>query len=165
MMAEDHRSKAAPDKRHRGKARQAGFTLLEIIVTIIVAAIMGVFMVQFLGTAVIHSVDPLVRVQNASSVNQIMEYMTADYKKLASTQQSFLSTFKDYVTNGRLSAGRPAGYPYYGDYTILCNKYVTFDAHDAQHYWQQNDGNQVSGQMLKVTIRLGDQTATALFTR
>lgn len=161
MTAEDHRSKAAPNKRNRGKARQAGFTLLEIIVTIIVAAIMGVFMVQFLGTGVIHSVDSLVRVQNASSVNQIMEYMTADYKKLASTQQNFLTTFQDYVTNGRLKTGRPADYPYYGDYTILYNKYVTFNAQRNQ----VEDGNQVNGQMLKVTIRLGDQTATALFTR
>ena len=38
---------------------QSGFTLLEIIVTIVIAAIMGVFFAQFVSTSVIHSADPV----------------------------------------------------------------------------------------------------------
>ncbi|MCU0584171.1 MAG: prepilin-type N-terminal cleavage/methylation domain-containing protein [Syntrophales bacterium] len=41
-----------------------GFTLLEVIVTIVIAAIMGVFFAQFVGTNVIRSADPVYRVQN-----------------------------------------------------------------------------------------------------
>ncbi len=80
--------------------RQGGFTLLEVIVTIVIAAIMGVFFAQFVGTSVIHSADPVLRVQNLSRTTHIMEYMTADYKRLAATQSNFLAIFKDYVAMG-----------------------------------------------------------------
>lgn len=157
-------------KRQKGKhrisaacRRQGGFTLLEIIVTIAIAAIMGVFFAQFVMTNIIHSTDPLVQVQNLSGATHIMEYMTKDYKRLASTQSNFLATFKDYVQYGNLST-KPAGHeggPYYGSYTIVCNKYVRFNASRVE----EDDPDQVTGQMLKVTIRRGDQTVTALFTR
>jgi prepilin-type N-terminal cleavage/methylation domain-containing protein len=50
---------------------QGGFTLIEVIVTIVIAAIMGVFFVQFVGTSVIHSAaQPYrVRVRPPSFVN------------------------------------------------------------------------------------------------
>jgi len=142
---------------------QGGFTLLEVIVTIVVAAIMGVFFAQFVGTSVIHSADPVYRLQNLSGATHIMEYMTADYKRLAVTQSNFLAIFKDYVAYGNL-ATKPTGYegnPYYGSYTIVSNKYVRFTATRTE----EDDPDQVSGKMLKVSIRRGDQTVTALFTR
>lgn len=157
--------KAQP--RHFRKPRtgrgQRGFTLLEVIVTIAIAAIMGVFFAQFVYTGVTHSVDPVYRLQNLSSTTHIMEYMTADYKRLAATQSNFLSIFKDYVGYGTTTT-KPVGYegyPYYGSYEILCNKYVRFNASGAE----EDDPDQVSGRVLKVTIRRGDQAVTALFTR
>ena len=86
--------------RHRACRGQNGFTLLEIIITIVIAAIMGVLFAQFVYTGVIHSADPLRQVQNMSTATHIMEYMTANYKSLAATQSNFLATFKDYVDNG-----------------------------------------------------------------
>jgi len=51
--------------RHFRKPRtgrgQCGFTLLEVIVTIAIAAIMGVFFAQFVYTGVTHSADPVYR--------------------------------------------------------------------------------------------------------
>jgi prepilin-type N-terminal cleavage/methylation domain-containing protein len=88
---------------------QGGFTLLEVIVTIVIAAIMGVFFAQFVGTSVIHSTDPVYRLQNLSGATHVMEYMTADYKRLAATQTNFLAIFKDYVAYGNL-ATKPTGY-------------------------------------------------------
>jgi prepilin-type N-terminal cleavage/methylation domain-containing protein len=142
---------------------QGGFTLLEVIVTIVIAAIMGVFFVQFVGTSVIHSADPVYRTQNLSGTTHIMEYMTADYKRLAATQSNFLSIFKDYVGYGNTTT-KPSGYegyPNYGTYEVLCNKYVRFNASGVE----ETDPDQLSGRVLKVTIRRGDQTITALFTR
>jgi prepilin-type N-terminal cleavage/methylation domain-containing protein len=142
---------------------QSGFTLLEVIVTIVIAAIMGVFFAQFVGTSVIHSADPVLRVQNLSRTTHTMEYMTADYKRLAATQSNFLAIFKDYVAYGSMTA-KPTGYegyPYYGSYEILCNKYIQFNTSGGE----ENDPDQLSGRVLKVTIRGGDQAVTALFTR
>jgi prepilin-type N-terminal cleavage/methylation domain-containing protein len=143
--------------------RQGGFTLLEVIVTIVIAAIMGVFFAQFVSTNVIHSADPVYRMQNLSGATHIMEYMTADYKRLAATQSNFLAIFKDYVEYGNKATKLPGyeGYPYYGTYDIVCNKYVRFNASRVE----EEDPDQVSGRMLKVSIRRGDQTVTALFIR
>jgi prepilin-type N-terminal cleavage/methylation domain-containing protein len=169
-------------KRHRNHfrkpracRRQGGFTLLEVIVTIVIAAIMGVFFAQFVSTSVIHSTDPVKQLQylyggrdavvnvNVRGVTSIMEYMTADYKRLAATQSNFLSIFKDYVGYGNTTT-KPSGYegyPNYGTYEVLCNKYVRFNASGVE----ENDPDQLSGRVLKVTIRRGDQAVTALFTR
>lgn len=150
--------------RGHGAGRGAsGFTLLEIIVTILIAAIMGVFFVQFVGTAVIHSADPVRRIQNMSSATECMEKMTTHYKQLAATQSNFLAILKDFVQFGNemTHPEERAGYPYYGSYEILCNKYVRFNSSRVE----EDDPDQVTGRTLKVTIRRGDQTVTSLFTR
>jgi prepilin-type N-terminal cleavage/methylation domain-containing protein len=139
---------------------QGGFTLLEIIITIVIAAIMGVFFAQFVYTGVIHSADPVRQVQNMSTATHIMEYMSADYKRLAATQSNFLATFKDYVDNGNKITGRPPDHPYYGIYDIVYNNYVIFDGSRKEQAAGPTEQN-----ILKVTIRHGNQTATALFTR
>jgi len=139
---------------------QGGFTLLEIIITIVIAAIMGVFFAQFVYTGVIHSAVPVRQGQNMSTATHIMVYMSADYKRLAATQPNFLATFKDYVDNGNKSTGRPSGYPYYGPYDIVYNDYVVFDGSQKEQPAGPTEQN-----ILKVTIRYGNQTATALFTR
>lgn len=143
---------------------QGGFTLLEIIITIVIAAIMGVFFAQFVYTGVIHSADPVRQVQNMSQATHIMESMTASYKGLAATQSNFLATFKTYVDNGNKSTGRPSGCPYYGIYEIVHNDYVIFVGTPPSPLVEQTAGL-TQQNVLKVSIRSGNQTATALFTR
>ncbi len=144
-----------------------GFTLLEVIVTIVIAAIMGVFFAQFVYTGVIHSADPVRQLQSmhgahasAPGVTSIMEAMTADYKSLAATQTNFLETFKGYVDNGNKTTGRPSGCPYYGPYQVIHNDYIVFDSLRKEQTAGPTERN-----ILKVTIRSGNQTATSLFTR
>ena len=148
----------------RTRRGQGGFTLLEIIITIVIAAIMSVFFAQFVYTGVIHSADPMRQVQNMSTATRIMEYMTANYKSLAATQPNFLATFKDYVDNGNKGTGRPPGCPYYGNYEIVHNDYVIFVGTPPSPLVEQTAGL-TEQNILKVTIRYGNQTATALFTR
>jgi prepilin-type N-terminal cleavage/methylation domain-containing protein len=151
-----------PLRKPRTVSGHGGFTLLEVIVTIVIAAIMGVFFAQFVGTSVIHSADPVYRLQNLSGTTHIMEYMTADYKRLAATQSNFLSIFKDYVGYGYMTT-KPTGYegyPYYGSYQIVYNDYIKFVSGA-----EQPETDPASQRVLKVTIRRGDQTVTALFTR
>jgi hypothetical protein len=92
-----------------------------------------------------------------------MEKMTAHYKQLAATQSNFLAILKDFVQFGNemTHPEERAGYPYYGSYEILCNKYVRFNSSRVE----EDDPDQVTGRTLKVTIRRGDQTVTSLFTR
>ena len=151
----------------RKGCRQKGFTLLEVIVTIVIAAIMGVFFAQFVYTGVIHSADPVRLLQNmyggdasAPGVTSIMEKMTVTYKNLAATQSNFLTTFRGYVDNGNKTTGRPDGCPYFGPYQIIHNDYIVFD--DSR---QEQAAGSTERNILKVTIRSGSQTATALFTR
>jgi prepilin-type N-terminal cleavage/methylation domain-containing protein len=141
---------------------QGGFTLIEIIVTIVIAAIMGVFFAQFIYTGVIHSADPVRQVQNFSRASEIMEKMTAQYKNLAATQSNFLPIFKDYVDYGN-EPSHPeerSGYPYWGPYQKIHNDYIKFSS--GVEATETNAANQ---RVLKVTIRYGDQMVTSLFTR
>ena len=139
-----------------------GFTLLEVIVTMIVAAILGTMLVTLMGNGVTDSVTPLLRVQNANTLGQVVENITADYAKLNSDDVGnsttiALSTLHTNITNGNVSTSTP----YYGPYTIVYLSYISFDG----------SGNQVlngapnSYRVLKVSLRQGEQTITTLFTK
>jgi len=71
-------------KASRSTGTQEGFTLLEVIVTLVVAAILGTILVSFMGQGLTGSVQPLIRVQNANTLGQVLENITADYAKLNS---------------------------------------------------------------------------------
>jgi prepilin-type N-terminal cleavage/methylation domain-containing protein len=148
-------------KARRGNG-QRGFTLLEIIVTIAIAAIMAVFFAQFVYTGVTHSTDPVLRLQNISRASEVMEKMTAQYKSLAATQSNYLAVFKDFVAYGSESPHPEirAGYPYFGSYQLIYNDYIKFVS--GAEATETIEANQ---RVLKVTIRCGDQTVTSLFTR
>jgi prepilin-type N-terminal cleavage/methylation domain-containing protein len=129
-----------------------GFTLLEIIVSMIIAAIMGAVMVQFMGTSMLQSTKPLVLVKNEFLLNEIIEKITADYKKLLATDGTPLETLRGYIENGNVEANEP----FYGPYTCL-TEYVVFNA-----------GNEVPDtggdhKLLKVTLTCRNQTLVTLF--
>lgn len=56
-----------------------GFTLVEVIVTILIAAIMGAFFIQFMGTAMSRSVRAIENVRDEATAERIMEQIVADY--------------------------------------------------------------------------------------
>ena len=75
---------------------QAGFSLLEVIVTLVVASILAVLMVQFAGTALLRSADPVEKVRDEADVEAIMEKIISDYvKEINSDPANALSTLKD----------------------------------------------------------------------
>lgn len=57
-----------------------GFTLLEVIITLMMAAIFGSMLIQFTGTSISRSSEAVERVRNGSSVVQTMEQITRDYR-------------------------------------------------------------------------------------
>ena len=129
-----------------------GFTLVELIVTIMVAAILGVMFVQIMGTSLTGSVEPIIRTQHMFEINGVMENITRDYNKLMK-ESAPLTDLQDHVAAGN----DDANVPYFGSYTVV-HKYITFES----------DGSEgsVEGDILKVTIAdiKGEQRLTALFT-
>lgn len=60
--------------------RQQGFTLIEIILTIVLAALAGLAAFVFLGGVVTRSVDPVIMVQDLAASQTGMEGATVEYQ-------------------------------------------------------------------------------------
>jgi len=147
---------------HTLNPNQKGFTLVEIIVTIVVAAILGAMFLQVMETNLTGSVGPLIRVQDTFTLNEVMEKITADYKKLTIEDQTPLATLKsrignkdEEVTNG-----------IYGSYTVKYNDYVVFNDDDGDGIYDEvHDDGSGGNKVLKVAVSIGDERLTSLFTK
>ncbi len=60
-----------------------GFTLVEVIVTIVVLAFVAGMMASYFGTAITQSSIPIARLNTAASLNQVLEKITAQYSRLS----------------------------------------------------------------------------------
>jgi prepilin-type N-terminal cleavage/methylation domain-containing protein len=63
------------------KRIQSGFTLIELIVTVLMVAIFGSMIIVFFGSSITKSSDPITRLKKTSDLHKIMENITADYNK------------------------------------------------------------------------------------
>ncbi len=132
------------------RSSESGFTLIEIIVTLTVSAILSVMLVQFMGTSMSRSAEPIVSMQEGMALQSIFESMNADYKQLLLTDNTPLLAFKTRVE----TAG------YYGTYALTDSKYILFDGSQVEVPCNTPDCR-----ILKVTISMGDHSLTSLFTR
>ncbi|MCX6224405.1 MAG: prepilin-type N-terminal cleavage/methylation domain-containing protein [Bacteroidia bacterium] len=64
------------------KNNQTGFTLIEFIVTLVIAAITAAMVYTFMGSMVTKSSEPITRLKNASTLHLVMENIIADYNRL-----------------------------------------------------------------------------------
>jgi prepilin-type N-terminal cleavage/methylation domain-containing protein len=58
---------------------EKGFTLLEVIITLVIAAILGSLLFTFMGTAITRSSDPIFQAQNTALAKTKMEELVAAY--------------------------------------------------------------------------------------
>jgi prepilin-type N-terminal cleavage/methylation domain-containing protein len=70
----------------RKKINKAGFTLIEIIVTVVIVAILGAMIITFLSDSLIHSSDPIKWLRASSGLNKTMANITADYNQFPKWQ-------------------------------------------------------------------------------
>jgi len=142
------------------KKNSGGFTLIEVIVSLVVAAILGAMLVAFLGTGMMKSAQPVLIAQNGAYLNRIMDKMTADYKyqmatalQAGSTPATGLSNFISHLDTAN----------YYSDssntYTVT-KKRISFSGTPPA----ENSAEDSSSKILKVTINYRDLTATTIFT-
>jgi prepilin-type N-terminal cleavage/methylation domain-containing protein len=127
-----------------------GFTLIEVIVTIVIAAILGTFLVSYMSGGIVKSSIPVIWVKQEFNLFETMEKITGDYQKAVSSApftSSKLDTFRSTITP-------PQGMTVTQDYINIARGDGTLTA-----------SNSTDGYILRVKLQKGDQTITALFTR
>lgn len=128
-----------------------GFTLLEVIVSLIIISIFGAAFIGFFQTQIAGSTQPVIAVQQGFSLGEIMEKIKADYELLINADPTPLIT---------LEANIQASPSSYGEYTAI-TKFINFDG----------SGNEEAAACsancthLKVSIMVGDQSLTTVFSK
>ncbi len=128
-----------------------GFTLLEVIVAVIVASIMGTMLVTYMGTSLTRSAEPVIMVQRNAALTQVMENITSDYRELMAQDQNPLTALTSRIQNGNINDPSDS-WPDYGYYSLVqCQEQVLESGENSRVLW--------------VTISSGNQRLTALFTQ
>ena len=73
----------------KSRTPQAGFTLIEVIVSIVVGAIVGVILLTYMGTQLIHSGDPVNIARAEGAAEMWMERILSDYVQEMNKPASF----------------------------------------------------------------------------
>ncbi|MBN2283466.1 MAG: hypothetical protein JXO48_06210 [Deltaproteobacteria bacterium] len=151
-------------RRHRGEylftrqsalfSNQCGITLLDTIVTLVVAAILGMMLAQFGGKALTQSGDPAVMLKKDYNLALVMERITADYRD-ALNQGTLNSSF---FTARDSAAKINALYGSNIDGVTLGNTAFQLDM-DNTNYTESGSDSSV----WKMTIVKGDQELITLF--
>ncbi|MBU1919292.1 prepilin-type N-terminal cleavage/methylation domain-containing protein [bacterium] len=136
------------------RASQEGFTLIEVIISIVLGSIIGVIFLSYMGTQLTNSSDPVNITRYEGDAEMWMERILSDYveEMNAATYTSTLATIfaRDYTTG---IYNMPAS-------VTLTRIYVTYDA----------GGNEVAvtgggtSTNLKVTVQAGGYGLTCILT-
>ena len=135
---------------------KSGFTILEVIVTLIVASILGAILMEFMGTNVQKSYETVYMAQHSLGANEIIEKMSSDYKRQLLISPTPLQDFRTNVINGNVITNDP----YFGDYTVTTS-WIRFNAGTGN---EEVDGS-ADPRVLKVTVTHNNRAVTALFTK
>ncbi len=102
--------------------QNTGFTLLEVIVTLVVGAILAALIVPYMSTLLTQSSESTQNMQTTMSVNQVIENMTAYYLAQQAAGTLNLNTLQTSIG--------PVGNQNnnYGEYNVVTNSFVTFPA-------------------------------------
>ncbi|MEN6319920.1 MAG: prepilin-type N-terminal cleavage/methylation domain-containing protein [Syntrophaceae bacterium] len=82
---------------YKKRFNQSGFTLIEIIVTVVIVAILGAMILTFLSKSLVDSRDPIRRLRKSSDLNRIMANITADYNRYPKWRSGTTYTAGNYV--------------------------------------------------------------------
>ncbi|MCK5516929.1 MAG: type II secretion system protein [Desulfobulbaceae bacterium] len=135
--------------------KSPGFTLLEVIITLTVGALLMAVVIPYLGTSVTKSSEPLANLRNTLQIYQTMENMTADYRSEKADNSLDLVALQSSIGGEGTDRNND-----YGDYHVVENLFILFDGADQE---SAAGGTQ---HILKVTIRplTFGATFTTLFT-
>ncbi len=92
-----------------------GFTLIEIIISLVVLALLSAMMVSYFGSSITESSQPILRMQNTMILQGVMENIRADLIK------------NDNLANLKAVVGSGNQNNIYGVYTVVFNDYIKFN--------------------------------------
>ena len=92
-----------------------GFTLIEIIISLVVLAILATMLVSYMGSSVRESGQPAIRLTDTMTLQQVMENIRADMN-----DKNDLAALKTSVGTGSQNNN-------YGVYTVVYNNYIKFN--------------------------------------
>jgi prepilin-type N-terminal cleavage/methylation domain-containing protein len=141
---------------------QRGFTLLEILLTIIVSSIMAVLLLQVMGDHSWRSFRPLQAFNRSMALQETMSIISSHYRDLLIRGDTPLITLQNSIEQGHHWVGRP----YAGEMNAetFC---IDFNETSPRIWSDSVTSNTCSSAdtILRVTLTYQDQTLTALFTR
>jgi type II secretory pathway pseudopilin PulG len=128
-----------------------GFTLVEVIVTIMMAAIMGAFFIQYMGTAMSRSTRAVDFVREEATAEALMEKIITDYvAKINLNEAAALIDMNKAINIDKI---------YDSAQKKVTAKYIDFD----------NSGNEINDssklRTLKVTVAAGEHRLTTLLAK
>ncbi len=128
-----------------------GFTLLEIIITIIVIALLGAMMLPLTGTALRGGVESLIHTENEVRLLRVAESMNARYRNIFMTEAAPLSAFSTLVGN----VGHHSSANFGEEYTLVEKRFIQFNPATRV---EESGSN-----LLKLTLELDGTQITCLF--
>ena len=147
--------------------RDAGFTLIEVVVTIVVSAILAVLLMQVMKGHLERSWWPMIKINEDLALTQVIENISADYRNLLLSDPTPLVTLQSRIRQGGDSvSGYWAGLPV----RIVENKCLG-DIHKDNDVSPGEQPNANAGTcietdtLLKVTLAYDNQSLTDLFSR
>ncbi|MDY0163063.1 hypothetical protein [Desulfobotulus sp.] len=145
------------------KREESGITLLEIIVCLLIAAIVGTLLVQITGRPLFISAENVGAVQSGSHLSQVMETITSDYRRravnnLGNESANFLLDLKTAI---EANAGKEDSI--YGAYDYAATRYYEVERSGGDFALKETSST--DARILEVTIGFRGQRLTTLFTR
>ncbi len=135
-------------RRHEG-----GFTLIEIIITLAVGALLGAMLVPFLSSSLTRSGTPVLRLNETLVLQTTMENITADFRGRVTKGIITLADLQAAIGSEGSNQNNA-----YGAYQVVANRFITF-VNEAESADSPGTSPQDS---LKVTIT--DQAGTSFTT-
>jgi prepilin-type N-terminal cleavage/methylation domain-containing protein len=120
--------------------KNSGFTLIELVLTIVLAGIIMMLITPYFQSGITTSHLPALRLQDAVAIQRVMESINGAYRAILNKDTAALQTLSNNIGSAGSSFNNQ-----FGAYTVLENSFISF----------QNNGDEQAGGtlILKVTIR------------
>lgn len=147
--------------------REQGFTLIEIIVTFTVAAVMLAMVVPYMNSTQTSATSPTVRFQTTLATFKAMENITADYN-LRMEAGGDTAAAAVASMNTAIGAVGTTQNNNYGTYKVVANGYIQFNVVDSTNRSEASASATTTNSALKVTVADPNNSGvqfTTLFTQ